>query len=207
MHSYQIIRALGALTVLFVTVTAFTPIPNIAGSALAVMPAIEPSDAIVVLAAGIAKDGELIDESMRRAVHGLELYKRGLASLIIFSGPRRRDSQVPSEANARSRLAEDMGVPPNAIVKIEMVDTTRQESEEIADFLLKRNARRILLVTESLHMRRARLVFERAGLQVFPAPSDTYSKAAYSPKERLWLAIRVIEQSMALVYYQVAGYI
>ena len=149
------IRALGAVTVLFLTVAAFTRIPNMAGSALAVIPAVEPAGAIVVLGAGILEDGELRPDSIQRTVHGVELYKRGLAPLIIFSGQARPDSQVPSEPEARARLAEDMGVPPQAIVKIELANTTRQEAAGIADFLLSRDTRRILLVTESLHMRRA----------------------------------------------------
>jgi uncharacterized SAM-binding protein YcdF (DUF218 family) len=100
-----------------------------------------------------------------------------------------------------------MGVPPHAIVKIELANTTRQEAAGIADFLLSRDTRRILLVTESLHMRRARSVFERAGLWVAPASSDTYSKTAHSPGTRLSLTLRLIEESMALVYYKAAGYL
>jgi hypothetical protein len=78
--------------------------PNMAGSVLAVIPAVEPAGAVVVLGAGILEDGELRPDSIQRTVHGIELYKRGLAPLIIFSGQARPGSQEPSEP----------GVPPQA---------------------------------------------------------------------------------------------
>jgi uncharacterized SAM-binding protein YcdF (DUF218 family) len=56
-------------------------------------------------------------------------------------------------------------------------------------------------------MRRAMLVFERAGFQVFPAPSDNLSGGAGSTFDRLNLMRRVLQETGALIYYQAAGYI
>ncbi len=203
----RIIRGLGGVTIVFLSLLAFTPVTNMVGSAIAVSRSLQPCDAIVVLAAGTLKDGELDDESMRRVVHGLELYKRGFAPLIVLSGSPSSSAPVPTEAETRYKLASDIGIPSSAIIKMETANTTREESAGIGRLLLQRNAGRILLVTESLHMRRARLVFERAGLKVSPAPSDDYSKAANSARDRLWLATRILQESAALVYYRAAGYL
>jgi uncharacterized SAM-binding protein YcdF (DUF218 family) len=100
-----------------------------------------------------------------------------------------------------------MGIPPEAIIKIETSMTTREESIHTASVLRQRNMHRIILVTESLHMRRAKLVFERSGLEVLPAISTDYPGAILRPGGRLWLAMRLMQESAALVYYRLAGYI
>ena len=130
-----------------------------------------------------------------------------MAPLIVLSGTGRADEPNPTEAEIRAKLAAAMGIPSEAILKEETANTTREESAHIAAQLRQRNVSRILLVTESLHMRRAKLVFERAGLQVLPAASADYSIALVSPGDRLWLAIRIMQESTALIYYRMAGYI
>jgi uncharacterized SAM-binding protein YcdF (DUF218 family) len=70
-----------------------------------------------------------------------------------------------------------------------------------------RNAKQILLVTDSQHMRRARDLFERIGLQVFPATVDARSGAATSPGARLRLTRDLLGEWLALGYYRVAGYL
>jgi uncharacterized SAM-binding protein YcdF (DUF218 family) len=100
-----------------------------------------------------------------------------------------------------------MGIPPTAILREEEVHSTRDESIRISQTLRARNATRILLVTESVHMRRAKLVFEHAGLQVQAAPSADYPAFVVSPRDRLWLAVRITQEIQGLIYYRLAGYI
>jgi uncharacterized SAM-binding protein YcdF (DUF218 family) len=168
---------------------------------------IEQADAIVVLGAGVMPQGKLMDESMRRLVAGIELFKRGMAPLLVVSGPGRPDAPVPTEATVRAKLAETMGIPPDAILPEGAVNSTREESVRISSTLRARNATRILLVTESLHMRRAKLVFEHAGLKVQPAVSDDYPAVLLSPQDRLWLTLRIVQEGAGLIYYRLAGYI
>jgi uncharacterized SAM-binding protein YcdF (DUF218 family) len=203
----RIIRGLGVLTVAGFLVIVLTPASNMIGRRLAVSPEVLPAGAIVVLGAGVLHGGILDEESMRRFIRGIELYKEGLAPVIVFSGTGRGDEPRPTEAEIRVRLATTMGIPSEAIIKEETANTTREESVHIAAQLRRRNISSILLVTESLHMRRARSVFERAGLRVLPATSADYSIAAVSPGDRLWLTIRILQESAALIYYRAAGYI
>jgi hypothetical protein len=52
-------------------------------------PHLEFADAIVVLGAeGVRGNGTLSDASLRRALHGVDLYRRGLAKTIVFTGPQ-----------------------------------------------------------------------------------------------------------------------
>jgi hypothetical protein len=42
---------------------------------------------------------------------------------------------------------------------------------------------------------------------VLPATSADYTNSADSPGDRLWLMIRILQESTALMYYRAAGYI
>src|SRR2546429_9103366 len=119
--------------------------------------------------------GFLGEESVRRFLRGIELYRKGRGPLIVLTGTGRPGEPNPTEAKIRASLAAAMGIPPEAILKEETANTTREESMHIAAQLRQRNISNILLVTESLHMRRAKSVFERAGLQVSPAVSAGYT--------------------------------
>ena len=120
----------------------------------------------------------LSEQSMRRTIAGIALFRRDMASLIVLSGPRRLDGVYPSEAGVRAKLAVAMGIPPGSILMEETAKTTREEAIHTASTLQARDATRVLLVTDSIHMRRAVRVFERSGLHVQPAVSDDYSSSA-----------------------------
>ena len=196
------------VTVVAFLVITLTPASNAIGRRMAVTSGqLEQADAIVVLGAGVMPTGILTDESMRRFVAGVELYKRGMAPVFVVSGPGRAEAPVPTEASLRAKLAETMGIPPAAILLEGAVNSTRDESVRIAQKLRARNATRILLVTESLHMRRAKLVFEREGLRVQPAVSADYPAALMSPSDRLWLTVRIAQEGVGLIYYRLAGFI
>ena len=184
--------------------SAYTPLWNISGKYISVSPQVQPAGAIVVLASGVMADGSLGDESLRRAVYGFTLYKRGLP---LGSCCQARRIGLMVEAAVRAKLAMEMGIPAAAILQETDVNTTRDEAQRIWELLGKGDTSSILLVTEVLHMRRAKMVFERAGFQVFPAPSDDYTASAASPEDRLKLMRRVLEEAGGLIYYRMAGYL
>ena len=204
---WKIFRWLGiAATALFL-ISIYTPIWNVLAARLAVSPKIEKADAIVVLGAGLNSEHSLGDESLRRAVYGMELFKQGLGDLLILSGPQSRSVPGNSEADVRRDLAVQLGMSPDRIRTIDRVNTTRDEARLVASLLSEHHLNKILLVTESMHMRRAAAVFESAGLTVFPAPSDNAPEDSTSPGGRLHLMTSVAEQGAALLYYRIAGYI
>jgi uncharacterized SAM-binding protein YcdF (DUF218 family) len=130
----------------------------------------------------------------------MELYKRGLAPVLIVLGNS-------SEVQIRANLAQSMGIPEPAIRTLEVTTTTRDEAARTAALLRQLDGHSILLVTESLHMRRAKMLFERFGLEVWPAVSNDDAAAAFFPGDRLRLAMRISQEFTALLYYRLAGYI
>lgn len=201
-----ILRTLGIVgLILFLSVT-FTPLAALIDRALDAGERLDTAAAIVVLGGGgLRGEGDLSDVSLRRTLLGIDLYRRGLAPLVVFSGPAAVAG--PAEAVVRAALAQRLGVPDGAILLESSARTTREESQRIAALLQPRGARRILLVADRQGMRRAAGLFARAGFTVLPAPANDVSGLAGGPEDRLALARRVLMELTALVYYRIAGYL
>ena len=197
------LRALGLFGLLVFFASGFTPITHLLDRWLSVRPDLAPADAIVVLADYVSEWGMLSDASARRTHHAIELYRKGFAPLIVFSGDGPDDD--PSEGKVRAGVAMAKGVPARAILMAGGA-TTREEALREWALLQPRGARNILLVTDSLHMRRAHAVFERVGFTVHAAPPASPGDPG-TPEARLKGMGMIVEQLLALCYYWVAGYI
>ena len=67
----------------------------------------------------------------------------------------------------------DLGVPREAIWFSEDPRNTEEEAKVISEMLRKPISRpKVLLVTSAWHMSRAKMLFERVGFDVIPAPAD-----------------------------------
>lgn len=201
----RVCRLLGLGGVVFFMISAFSPLPNLLSRWMSTPSRLEPAQAIVVLGGGIFQDGMLSTSSLRRALHGISLHRKGLAPLLVFLGPARGAGLV--EAEIRAELARELGVSPAAILTVTEAWTTRQEAVRVRALLEPRGARRILLVTDSRHLARAGPLFERAGFEVVAAPADSISSAQDSPQGRLELTRQVLQELAARFYYRVAGYL
>lgn len=197
-------RFLGLTGVLFFFASAFTPLPYLLESWLDTRPDIERADAIIVLADYVSEWGALSDVSAARADHAIILYQRGLAPLLVFSGVGSNGG--PTEAGVRAALARARGVPAEAILMDIGPHNTRDEARREWALLHPREVRKILLVTHSLHMLRARPVFARAGFEVHPAPVGTPADPG-DPETRLAQMGTILKELLAWVYYRGAGFI
>ncbi len=201
----RICRLFGLAAVVIFFATAFTPLPNLLSRWLGTPARLNPAEAIVVLGAGVQPDGVLGDTSLRRALHGMVLHRKGLASLLLFSGPGRGEG--PAEAEVRAELARTLGISPEVILTESEAGTTREEAVNSGALLQARGIRRILLVTDSHHMVRAQRLFQHADFEVLPAPTDELSSRISDPEGRLQLMRRVLNELLARLYYRVAGYL
>jgi uncharacterized SAM-binding protein YcdF (DUF218 family) len=184
---------------------AYTPLANRLYDRMVPPTRLEHADAVVVLGAGIDSDGVLGDHSLRRALHGIRLHRQGLAPLLVLLGPQHPSG--PVEAEVRARLARELGTPSSAILVLPPGRTTREEARVVHEVLAARGLRKVLLVTGGPHMLRARLLFERAGLQVVAAPDDEVTGAAARPEGRVALARYLLQEALARGYHVLAGYL
>jgi len=194
-------RAAGAAAVVVYLTCAFTPLTRAWYAAMAIEPELRPADAIVVLGTGVTPEGELTGNSMRRTVHGIRLYRQGLAPWIVLLGAENRGAV---EADVRAHFAVDLGVPASALIVERRGRTTRDEARLVAARLASGRPATVLLVTSLQHMPRARQTFESAGLVVLPAPVPE-SALTQGPEHRLALARALAQETLARAYYRMVG--
>jgi len=140
-------------------------------------------DAIVVLSGsglsvrGVSRVVEWGDPDRFQA--GVELFQAGKAPCLIFTGgwlPWISDAEP--EGDVLLQKARLLGIPGGAMATTGKVSNTEEEAVGISRLLGERNTAEpnvrphILLVTSAFHMQRARLIFERNGLEVTPFPVD-----------------------------------
>ena len=189
----------GAAGLVVLALFAFTPLAERLHGGFAAS-ALPHADAIVVLGSGVMAEGELTDNSLRRTIEGIRLFRRGLAPRLMLLGPEHRGAV---EAEVRARYAADLGVPPDAVLVDAGGESTRDEAR-LARARLGAGAR-ILLVTGVHHIARARRVFEREGLVVAAAPVLEESLRPARPQARLALARAMGQEAVARAYYRLAG--
>ena len=100
-----------------------------------------------------------------------------------------------------------MQIPPEDIVIEARGRTTREEARLMNEVLLPMGVRRILLVSDSQHLIRARVLFENQGFEVLTVPADTLSPEGASPSARLRIMEWILREQAARLYYRVAGYL
>lgn len=141
---------------------------------------VDSADGIVVLSgggirpAGSSKINEWSDPD--RFFAGINLYKANKANKLIFTGGASPlNASRPPEGDLYFNEAVSMGIPRKDIFSTNLVFNTLQEAKAIKKLLhqeLNSNQSKIILVTSAFHMKRAKRVFEREGINVIPYPVD-----------------------------------
>lgn len=107
------------------------------------------ADAIIAVSGG---------DTNARTQKAVDLYKRGWADKLIFSGAA-ADKSGPSNAEAMRKYALTRGVPAGAII-IEGSSETTHENAKLSYGVFKNyNFNRVILVTSAYHQRRASIEF------------------------------------------------
>lgn len=131
--------------------------------------------AIVVLGSGLRRDApeygsDTVNErSLVRLRYGATLARRLQLPVLITGGVPLHASR--SEADVMAAIAErELGV---AVRWKESESSDTADNASMSAQMLKpAGIRRVVLVTQAFHMPRARQLFEAAGLEVIPAPTD-----------------------------------
>lgn len=140
---------------------------RVLGAPLAVRDAAQPADAIVVLGAPLAPSGALSAIGEERVRTGVELWRRGLAPILCLSGGAagQLSHGAEREADAMAARARELGVP-DASLRVERESTsTADNARRSAALLAADGCRRVCVVTQPFHTRRARYWFRRAGFE------------------------------------------
>jgi uncharacterized SAM-binding protein YcdF (DUF218 family) len=143
------------------------------------------AQAIVVLSGGRIENapeygGQAVPaySTLVRLRYAAKLHRETGLPLLVTGGAPDGSDEAEAVSMARS-LRDDFSVPVKWIEE-ESHDTA--QNAEFSERLLKHaGVRRILLVTDALHMPRAQLIFERHGMKIIPAATMWFSHDRLKP--------------------------
>jgi uncharacterized SAM-binding protein YcdF (DUF218 family) len=176
-----------------------TRVPDLLIAPLLISDSSADADAIVVLGGAVLGECVPNTNSMRRVVRGARLFKAGRAPVFLVTGGA-VDGACPV-ADAMSDFARELGVPPDTIVAERRSHNTWENGVMSAPLLRERHVRRILLVTDRLHMRRAAAVFVRQGFEVEPSAVPIFE----GHPDNVSMLAAGIREAAALAYYRLRG--
>jgi len=155
----RIVRIVGALLVLVLGYVAITFIQVWRASS---QDEAQPADAIVVLGAA-QYDGRPSPVLAARLRRGLDLYRQGLAPLIVVTGGRQAGDTY-TEATSGYNWLRARGVPDGAILKEVQGRTTYESLAATARFLRDDDVMEVVLVTDGYHALRVSGIAREVGL-------------------------------------------
>ncbi|MCC5988831.1 MAG: YdcF family protein [Pararhodobacter sp.] len=117
----------------------------------------------LVLGAAVREGGEPSPALSRRAQHAAALWRAGRIDAVIGTGGVGR--HPPAEADVIARLCRQAGLPEGAIHAENHSTSTRENIAFAQPVLARLRPRETLIVTDSWHAPRARLVARQVGLR------------------------------------------
>jgi uncharacterized SAM-binding protein YcdF (DUF218 family) len=103
---------------------------------------------------------------------GINVLKSGKAPTLIFTRGKMPWSSLPAEGELLKAKAVELGINESQILLSNTVANTAEEAEAVAQLISANGLRRIVLVTSSFHMPRAKLLFDKQGIDSLPFATD-----------------------------------
>lgn len=174
------------------------------------------AQAIVVLSAGRIKHSPEYGErnvpdfvALERMAYAAQLARASGLPLLVTGGTLSDDSDDEALAPGMARLFDSAFGLPVRWVEARSINTAENASMSAA--MLKRDGvTRVIVVTNAMHMRRARIAFERSGLRVMSGPTFYVTSRHFDPTElmptveNLRRSYYAIYEWLGLVRYQFA---
>lgn len=127
------------------------------------------ADAIAVFGAA-EYDGRPSPVLRARLDHALELYRAGMAPLIVTLGGGYPADDQHSEGGVGEAYLMSQGVPENAIIAETESYDTEEQAERLAAIARENNLKTIDVVSDGTHLFRIHAICERDGLTVYTSP-------------------------------------
>ena len=127
-------------------------------------------DVIVVLGADLRAGGIPSRNLHNRVMHGVELFQSGKEDRLLVTGGRGRHGIT--EADAMRALAVTAGVPEEHIIVEPSAQSTFENAVYTARLMGERGWTTALVVSDSIHLRRALFAFRYADIQATGSAAD-----------------------------------
>lgn len=157
------------------------------------------ADLIVVLGNPVNKDGTIGITQKSRVKAGVDLYEKGLADKILFTGGAAVNRFV--ESDVMKQFALNRGVPSKDVLIETRSINTIQNAFYSNQIIQGQNVDSIILVTSAYHTLRAKFVFKKYGYHI-------QTKAVFYPKELGFTrkATAMFYEYAAWLYYSIHGW-
>jgi uncharacterized SAM-binding protein YcdF (DUF218 family) len=159
------------------------------------------ADAAIVL--GAAAWGDQPSPVFRERInHGIELYKRRVVQMLIFTGGQ-GDSNEPAEAIVAKYYALKQGVSEADILTETQSRTTQQNLYYSNQIAVAHHLTQFLIVSDPLHMKRAMLIARDMGMDAYASPTPTTryqslsSKLGFLARETYFYFVYLLQRSFA----------
>jgi uncharacterized SAM-binding protein YcdF (DUF218 family) len=138
------------------------------------------ADCIIVLGAAVYGNSPspVFEERVR---HGVELYHRGAAGKLLFTGGF-GNGAAHSESQVGSVFAQSLGVVTTDILIEEISHTTYQNLREAKELMQHNNLRSAIIVSDPLHMNRAMMMAKNLGIEATSSPTPTSRYRSFRAK-------------------------
>jgi len=104
-----------------------------------------------------------------RLDHGFELFRKGMAPVVITTGGAAQDPDFSEGGVGRDYLLR-RGVPEQALIAETQGSDTAQSAERVANIMRANGMRSCIAVSDAYHVFRIRALLEHEGVQVELAP-------------------------------------
>jgi uncharacterized SAM-binding protein YcdF (DUF218 family) len=139
---------------------------------------LHPADAIIVFGAA-EYDGRPSPVLRARLDHANDLYRKGLAPVVITTGGAAADPNFSEGGVGRDYLMHK-GVPEPALIAETQASDTAESAERVAVIMRANHMRSCIAVSDAYHVFRIRKLLEHEGVQVFIAPRpDSRPRSAW----------------------------
>lgn len=158
---------------------------------------------------GISALGRLSTSSLGRLSEAVRLSRMNPEATLVLSGPGAPGH--PTHASVMREAAISLGVLPARIRLIESARDTEEEAQAVAAVV--GNAR-VALVTSAWHLKRASLLFRKAGVSFEPCPADfcTFEAQGWDYSSLSWdsesfeRSTRAIHEDLGILWLRLKGY-
>lgn len=160
-------------------------------------------DVLIVLGGSPVQQGVIGESSYRRAVYAVRTWREGGFKAIVLIGGGPPGHSV-AEAMCDFMVAEGV---PREMIWVETRSRSTRENALFAKAILDSIPGRKILLTSDYHMYRARLVFQKVGLEVVPRPFPDIRKRAENPLGRWDAFLELGTETGKIGYYYLRGWI
>ena len=128
-----------------------------------------PAEVIIVLGAGLRRDGRPGPALTRRSLRAADLWREGIAPVVICAGGQ-AESFPRSEADACREILRMQSLPPSAILLEDKSRSTEENALFSSRLMAERGWTSAVLASDSYHMLRAGWLFTQHDVETYASP-------------------------------------